>query len=57
MRALTRSFLYGALTALLPTDEESRRIVLAYTAHVTFTLTGPDQAAAGVSYANALRTS
>ncbi|MER6946788.1 TetR/AcrR family transcriptional regulator [Nonomuraea sp. NPDC000554] len=50
-----RSFLYEALTALLPTDEESRRIVLAYTAHFTLTLTDPDQAAAGVSYANALR--
>ncbi|MGN9846745.1 TetR/AcrR family transcriptional regulator [Nonomuraea sp. H19] len=53
--ATPRTFLYGALTALLPTDEESRRIVLAYTAHFALTLTEPDQAAAGLSYANALR--
>lgn len=50
-----RAFLYGALTALLPTDAESRRIVLAYTAHFTEALTDPAQAAAGVAYADALR--
>ncbi|MBT2232632.1 TetR/AcrR family transcriptional regulator [Nonomuraea sp. NEAU-A123] len=53
--ASPRTFLYAALTALLPTDEESRRIVLAYTAHFTLALTDSDQAAAGLSYANALR--
>ncbi|WP_043633870.1 TetR/AcrR family transcriptional regulator [Nonomuraea candida] len=52
--ASPRAFLYAALTALLPTDEESRRIVLAYTAHFTLTLTDPGQEA-GLSYANALR--
>ncbi|MFG3439278.1 TetR/AcrR family transcriptional regulator [Nonomuraea sp. NPDC047897] len=52
--ASPRTFLYAALTALLPTDEESRRIVLAYTAHFTLTLTDPDQEA-GLSYANTLR--
>ncbi|SPL88782.1 Transcriptional regulator, TetR family [[Actinomadura] parvosata subsp. kistnae] len=52
--ASPRTFLYAALTALLPTDEESRRIVLAYAAHFTLTLTDPDQEP-GLSYANALR--
>jgi AcrR family transcriptional regulator len=50
-----RAFLYGALTALIPTDEESRRIVLAYTAHYTLTLTEPHLAPDGLTYANALR--
>lgn len=53
--ATPRARLYATLTTLLPADEESRRIVLAYTAHFTLTLTDPDQAAKGVSHANGLR--
>lgn len=51
----SRAFLYGALPALIPTDEESHRIVMAYTAHYTLTLTEPHLAPAGLRYANALR--
>ncbi|WP_246089920.1 TetR family transcriptional regulator C-terminal domain-containing protein [Nonomuraea deserti] len=47
--------MYGVLTALIPSDEESRRIILAYTAHYTLTLTEPHLAPEGLKYANALR--
>ncbi|MEV0195483.1 TetR/AcrR family transcriptional regulator [Nonomuraea sp. NPDC050691] len=50
-----RTFLYGALPALIPTDDESRRIALAYQAHYTLTLTRPELAPDGLTYANALR--
>ncbi|WP_226899123.1 TetR/AcrR family transcriptional regulator [Nonomuraea phyllanthi] len=49
-----RTFLYGALTALIPTDDQSRRIMLAYQAHYTLTLTEPELAAEGLTYANGL---
>ncbi|MGW4476735.1 hypothetical protein ACWENQ_44375 [Nonomuraea sp. NPDC004354] len=51
----TRAFLYGGLSALIPTDEEGRRIVLAYQAHYVLTLTQPELAPEGLTYANALR--
>jgi AcrR family transcriptional regulator len=53
--ASPRAFLYGGLSALIPTDEESRRIILAYQAHYTLTLTQPELAPEGLTYANALR--
>ncbi|MEV4895740.1 TetR/AcrR family transcriptional regulator [Nonomuraea sp. NPDC055795] len=52
--ATPRSHLRDAMTALLPTDEESRRIVLAYTAHYTLTLTEPHLAPTGLAHAGAL---
>jgi hypothetical protein len=53
--ATPRTFLYGTLTALIPVDDESRRIMLAYTAHYTLTLTQPELAPDGLAYANALQ--
>ncbi|SEM29906.1 TetR/AcrR family transcriptional regulator [Nonomuraea pusilla] len=49
-----REVLYAALTALIPVDEDSHRVVLAYTAHHTLTLTEPHLAPEGLAYANAL---
>jgi AcrR family transcriptional regulator len=37
-----RSIVYGTLTAILPTDEESRRITLTYTAYYALVLSDPD---------------
>jgi AcrR family transcriptional regulator len=53
--ATPRTFLYGTLTALIPVDDESRRIMLAYTAHYTLTLTQPELAPDGLAYADALQ--
>ncbi|AWS43015.1 TetR/AcrR family transcriptional regulator [Streptosporangium sp. 'caverna'] len=53
--ATPRTFLYGTLTALIPVDDESRRIMLAYAAHYTLTLTQPELAPDGLAYANALQ--
>lgn len=40
-----RDVLYGTLTAILPTDEESRRLTLTYTAFYSLVLTEPKLAA------------
>ncbi|WP_181448868.1 TetR family transcriptional regulator C-terminal domain-containing protein [Nonomuraea aridisoli] len=53
--ASSRAFLYGGLSTLIPVDEESRRIVLAYQAHYLLTLTRPEPAPEGLTYADALR--
>ncbi|MBV1856192.1 TetR/AcrR family transcriptional regulator [Catellatospora tritici] len=46
---------YGTLTAILPTDEESRRITRTYTAYYTLVLAEPDLAVAhGATYPDAL---
>ncbi|MBF8188644.1 TetR/AcrR family transcriptional regulator [Nonomuraea sp. K274] len=52
--ATPRAFMYRALAALIPTDDESRRIVLAYQEHYLLTLTEPHLAPEGLTYANAL---
>lgn len=40
-----RSIVYGTLTAILPTDEESRRLTKTYTGYYTLVFTEPDLAA------------
>jgi len=49
-----RQVLQGALTAIIPTDDQSRQIMLAYTAFYNYTLTDPGLAADGLRYAAAL---
>jgi AcrR family transcriptional regulator len=50
-----RSVVYGTLTAILPTDEESRRLTKTYAAYYALVLTEPDLAARhGATYPDAL---
>ncbi|MER7893551.1 TetR/AcrR family transcriptional regulator [Micromonospora sp. NPDC094482] len=50
-----RSVIYGTLTAILPTDEESRRLTRTYAAYYTLVLAEPDLAARhGTKYPDAL---
>jgi AcrR family transcriptional regulator len=50
-----RNVIYGTLTALLPTDEESRRLTRTYAAYYALVLTEPDLAARrGATYPDAL---
>jgi AcrR family transcriptional regulator len=46
--------LRGALTAIIPTDDQSRQIMMAYTAFYNYTLTHPGLATDGLRYAAAL---
>jgi AcrR family transcriptional regulator len=48
------SVLYGTLAAIVPTDDQSRQIMLAYTAFHNYTLTDPSLAEDGLRYANAM---
>jgi AcrR family transcriptional regulator len=45
-----RDVLYGTLTAILPTDEESRQLTLSYTAFYSLVLTEPHLSEHGVTY-------
>jgi AcrR family transcriptional regulator len=49
-----RQVLHGALTAIIPTDDQSRQMMLAYTAFYNYTLTHPGLAADGLRYGAAL---
>jgi len=50
-----RGVVYGTLTAILPTDEESRRLTKTYTAYYVLVLDQPDLAARhGTTYPDAL---
>ncbi|MEU8299479.1 TetR/AcrR family transcriptional regulator [Micromonospora sp. NPDC048909] len=50
-----RSVIYGTLTAILPTDEESRRLTRTYAAYYTLVLAEPELAARhGTTYPDAL---
>lgn len=46
--------LRGALTAIIPTDDQSRQTMMAYTAFYNYTLTHPELATDGLRYAAAL---
>jgi AcrR family transcriptional regulator len=46
--------LYGTLAAILPTDDQSRQIMMAYTAFYNYTLTDPGLATDGLRYADAM---
>lgn len=45
-----RGYLYGTLTAILPTDEEGRRLTRTYAAYYTLVLDRPDLGASGATY-------
>lgn len=50
-----RSMVYGTLTAILPTDDESRRLTRTYAAYYTLVLASPDLATEhGAAYPDAL---
>jgi AcrR family transcriptional regulator len=49
-----RGVIYGTLTAILPTDEESRRITRTYTAYYSLVLDQPELAGHGTYYPDAL---
>lgn len=46
--------LYSTLAAIVPTDDQSRQIMMAYTAFYNYTLTNPGMAGDGLRYADAM---